>query len=109
MKVDDKFINYAIGKQHPKSTQNLMEKCGEDPLTDKPMVPNKDRSGQDTIVRLSAAIKEAQLIKVVIASGPDIRGDKVLELKQRIESNKYRIDPEAVAGKLVNAFVAAIS
>jgi len=109
MKVDDRIINYAIGKQHPKSTRNVMGKSGNDPLTDKPTVQDKDRSGQDTIVHLSTAIKEAQLIKAVISSEPDIREDKVLELKQRIESDKYRIDHEAAADKLVDAFIDEIS
>lgn len=109
MKVEDKIINYAMGKQHSKPTRNVADKSGNEYLSDKAKVPEKDQSGQDTIVHLSPAIKEVQLIQKIISSEPDIRADKVLELKQRIESDKYRIDHEAVASKLVDAFIDEMS
>jgi flagellar biosynthesis anti-sigma factor FlgM len=105
MKVDDRVVNYAIDKQH-KSTRDIVGKSKTNPLIDKQTIKEKDRSGQHTIVRLSMNIKEAQFIKTVISSEPDVRVDKVSEIKQQIESDSYRIDPDIVAGKLVDAFVA---
>ncbi|MBW2642090.1 MAG: flagellar biosynthesis anti-sigma factor FlgM [Deltaproteobacteria bacterium] len=109
MKIDDNIVNYEISKHLPKSTQNEMEKIGEKQLSDEQKVEEKDRSGQDTIVNLSQALKETQIINEIIASEPDVREDKISELKERIESGKYQVDNDTVANKLVNAFIDEIS
>jgi len=105
MKIDDRIINYEISKQLPKSTQNTAEVNTEKKLSDEQKLEGKAESGQDTIVNLSPALKEAQLAKEIIASEPDIREDKVSELKQKIESGTYTIDNTAVADKLVDSFI----
>jgi len=56
-------------------------------------------------VNLSQASKEAQKIKEIIASEPDVREDKVADLKERIESGRYTIDHAKVADKLVNELI----
>jgi len=108
MKIDDRIINYEISKQLPKSTQNATEVNKEKQLSDEQKVEEKTESGQDTIVNLSKALKETQLAKEIISSEPDIRENKVSELKQKIESEKYTIDNNAVADKLVDSFIEEI-
>ena len=108
MKIDDRIINYEISKQLPKSTQNATEVNKEKQLSDEQKVEEKTESGQDTIVNLSTALKETQLAKEIISSEPDIRENKVSELKQKIESEKYTIDNNAVADKLVDSFIEEI-
>jgi negative regulator of flagellin synthesis FlgM len=108
MKIDDRILNYEISKQLPKSTQNAMEVNKQKQLLDEQQVEEKAQSGQDTIVNLSQALKETQLIKEIISSEPDIREDKVSELKQKIESGKYTIDNNAVADKIVDSFIEEI-
>lgn len=103
MKIDENIINYEIGKQLPKSIQNEMEKVEEKQPSGEEKV--QDQTGQDAIVNLSPALKEAQTIKEVISSEPDIREDKVAEIRERIESGEYNIDNDAVADKMVNAFL----
>ena len=105
MKIDDKIINYEISKQLSNSVQNASERVGEKQLSDEKKVEEKNLSGQDTIVDLSPALKETQTIREIISSEPDVREDKVSELKERIESGRYKIDNEAVADKLVDAFM----
>ena len=105
MKVDDKTITHEISKYLSKSTPNETEKIEEKQLSDKQKVDGKDRSEQDTIVNLSQASKEAQQIKEIISSEPDIREDKVAALKEKIESGRYKIDHDRVADKLVDAFL----
>jgi negative regulator of flagellin synthesis FlgM len=105
MKIDDRILNYEISKQLPNSTQNAMEVNKEKQLSDQQQVEEKAQSEQDTIVNLSQTLKETQLIKEIISSEPDIREDKVFELKQKIESGKYTIDNDAVADKLVDSFI----
>lgn len=105
MKIDDKIINYEISKQLSNSVQNASERVGEKQLSDEKKVEEKNLSGQDTIVDLSPALKETQAIRKIISSEPDVREDKVSKLKERIESGRYKIDNEAVADKLVDAFM----
>ena len=105
MKIDDRIINYEISKQLTKSTQNTAEVNKGEKLSDEQKFEGKTESGQDTIVNLSPALKETQLAKEIIASEPDIREDKVSELKQKIESGTYTIDNNAVADKLVDSFI----
>jgi len=105
VKIDDKIISYEINKYIPKSTQNSTEKIEGKQLSVEKKVEGKDRLDQDIVVNLSQASKEAQLIKEIISSEPDVREDKVSALRESIESGKYKIDNEAVADKLVDAFM----
>jgi len=109
MKIDERIINYEISKNLPNATPGAGESVDEkQPLTGQ-KVGQEDRLEQDTIVHLSPALKEARMIKEIISSEPDIREDKIADLKERIESGRYQIDHDAVADKLVNHFLDEIS
>jgi flagellar biosynthesis anti-sigma factor FlgM len=103
MKIDDKMIHYEISKYLPQSTPNTTEKIDEKRLPDDQRAERKEGPEQDTIVNLSRASKEAQQIKEIISSEPDIREDVVSVLKEKVESGKYTIDHDRVADKLVDA------
>lgn len=105
MKIDDKIISYEIDKYIPKSTPDTTEKINGRQLSEEKRAEGKDRLDQDTVVHLSRASREAHLIKEIISSEPEVREDKVSALRERIESGKYNIDNEAVADKLVDAFI----
>jgi negative regulator of flagellin synthesis FlgM len=105
MKIDDRILNYEISKQLPNSTQNATKVNKEKQISDQQQIEEKAQPEQDTIVNLSQTLKETQLIKEIISSEPDIREDKVSELKQKIESGTYTIDNNAVADKLVDSFI----
>jgi negative regulator of flagellin synthesis FlgM len=105
MKIDNRIIHYEISKQLPKRPENEIEGMGVQQTANEPKVAEKNQSGQDTIVNLSTASKEAQTAREVIASEPDVREDKVAELKKRIESGNYTVDNKAVADKIVDSFI----
>lgn len=105
MKIDDRMIHYEIGKMLPKSVSEETGKAGEKQVSGKSIPEARDPSGQNTIVHLSRASKEVQLINKVISAEPDVREDRVVEMKARIESGRYHIDNDAVADKLVDAFM----
>ncbi|MBW1692119.1 MAG: flagellar biosynthesis anti-sigma factor FlgM [Deltaproteobacteria bacterium] len=105
MKIDDKIISYEISKYLPKSTPNETNKIEEKQLPGEQKAERKDQPEQDAIVNLSQASKEAQKIREIISSQPDVRENKVSALKERIESGRYKIDHEGVADKLVDAFI----
>lgn len=52
-------------------------------------------------VDLSAKAKEYQRIRQVLDQVPDVRQEKVQELKERIESGNYAVDSGKVAAKMV--------
>ncbi len=105
MKIDDKTISYEINKYIPKSTPNPAEQIGERQFSDGKKAAAIDQPDNDTVVSLSRASKEAQQIKEIIASEPDIREEKVSALRDKIESGSYEIDHEAIGDKLVDAFI----
>jgi negative regulator of flagellin synthesis FlgM len=109
MKIDNRIIHYEINKQLPKPTQNEADGIKGAQSQDGQKVQEKGQTPQDTIVNLSTTSKEAQMAKKIVASEPDMRADKVSELKQRIESGNYTVDHKAVADKLVDSFMDEIS
>lgn len=109
MKIDNRIIQYEIGKQLSKPTENEIEGMGRKQTSNEQKVEEKNLSGQDAIVNLSTTSKEAQTAREIIASEPDVREDKVSELRKRIESGNYTVDNKAVADKMVNSFIDEIS
>ncbi len=105
MNINDKMANCDISKQIPQSTQGAAERVDKQPPGGEQQLERADQSGQDTIVNLSPALKEADAIKEIIESEPDIREDKVAEIKARIDSGSYTVDHQAVADKLVDSFL----
>jgi negative regulator of flagellin synthesis FlgM len=103
MKIDDKIINYEINKYLPNSPPNATEKIDEKGVSNEQKVEGS--ADQDAIVNLSQASKEVQKTKEIIESEPDVREDKVADLKEKIESGRYTIDHAKVADKLVNELI----
>jgi negative regulator of flagellin synthesis FlgM len=93
MKIDNRIIHYEISKQTPKRPENEIEGTGE------------KQTSNEQKVNLSTASKEVQTAIEIIASEPDVREDKVAELRKRIESDNYTVDNKAVADKIVESFI----
>lgn len=52
-------------------------------------------------VDLSARARDIQRIKQIVDQTPDIREEKVLELKRQIDDGKYTVNSEKIAEKIV--------
>ncbi len=52
-------------------------------------------------VSISEKSREIQKLEAVIASTPDIRQEKVEELKEKIEKGEYRVDSREVARRIL--------
>ncbi len=102
MKIDNKILNYEIGQQITKSAQNINE--GQQ-LSDGQRNQGITHESRDTIVNLSQASKELRLAREVIESEPDVREEKIAEIRDKIESGTYEIDNQAVADKMVGSFI----
>ncbi len=61
-------------------------------------VSKKDR------VEISQLGKDFQIAKQEVAQAPDIRQDKVNELKQRMASGTYNVNLEEIADKMVESY-----
>lgn len=53
-------------------------------------------------VVLSSGSLEAQEMRAIIAQTPDVRADRVQMFKERIARGEYRVDPEELAGRMIN-------
>ena len=60
----------------------------------------KQQAKADTVV-LSDAAKTVQEAQTQLKSIPDVREDKVAELKEKIENDTYEVDADKLAGKML--------
>ena len=109
MKIDDRIFNYSINQNPLKSIPDEKNKVEDQQMVDGSKTESKNALEQDTVVHFSKASKEAQLIADVISAEPDIRQEKVDELKAKIESKEYQINHDAVAEIIVNDIIDDLS
>jgi negative regulator of flagellin synthesis FlgM len=62
--------------------------------------PEKQQTKADTVV-LSDTAKKVQEAQKQLEAIPDVREDKVAQLKEQIENKTYKIDEEETAGKMI--------
>ncbi|HCL03042.1 MAG TPA: flagellar biosynthesis anti-sigma factor FlgM [Lachnoclostridium phytofermentans] len=55
-------------------------------------------------VEISQMGKDFQIAKQAVSSAPDIRQDKVDEIKKKLASGNYEISLEELADKMINDF-----
>jgi negative regulator of flagellin synthesis FlgM len=83
------------------SIQNLQQAQESNPLDkiqnaqERKPTPEKDR------VDLSAEAKEMKKIHDTLSAAPDVRAEKVEAIQEQLRENRYRIDPEALADKMI--------
>jgi len=67
-------------------------------------IAEKDLSQQaiksDTVV-ISDTAKRIQAAQAQLETIPDVRSEKVAEIKRRIEDGTYEIKPDKIAGKMI--------
>lgn len=59
------------------------------------------RRSQNDAVQLSPESKELQRLRDIVAKAPDVREEKVQEIKNQIKSGTYEVSAERLAGKLL--------
>ena len=55
-------------------------------------------------VSLSAGVREFQRVRSHVQSLPDVRADRVAEVRSQLASGGYRVSDEALANRLVGLF-----
>jgi negative regulator of flagellin synthesis FlgM len=71
----------------------------------KPDKKVEEKTAPNEKVNLSATAKDIQTLKNAIASLPDVRQDKVDELRARIEKGEYSASGEKIADKIIEEFL----
>ncbi|MFO0752697.1 MAG: flagellar biosynthesis anti-sigma factor FlgM [Thermodesulfovibrionales bacterium] len=93
MKITDRFD--VTGSNVPKADK-AKTKTGEEKAEE---VVTKDQ------VTVSAAAKEIGRLQLEVSKVPEIRTDRVEEIKNAIASGTYEVKGEAVAGKILKEAV----
>ena len=62
--------------------------------------PEKQQTKADTVV-LSDTAKKVQDAQKQLEAIPDVREDKVAQLREQIENGTYDMDEEKIAGKMI--------
>jgi flagellar biosynthesis anti-sigma factor FlgM len=62
--------------------------------------PSRVRTPSDTL-EISDRSRELARARQAVEDAPDVRADKVAEIKQRIEDGTYSVSPELLARKLL--------
>ena len=68
-------------------------------------VANASYSGGTDKVEISSFGQAYQIAKKAVAEAPDVREDRVAEIKARIASGSYDFSDEAIAEMLVDKFL----
>jgi negative regulator of flagellin synthesis FlgM len=105
MKIDNKIVNYETNQHITKYAQNINE--GRQ-VPDGQKNQEIKHGNKDAIVNISPASKELRTAVEAISSAPEVREDKIAEIRDKIESGRYRIDNQAVAGKVLDDFIDGI-
>ncbi len=63
-----------------------------------------DSTGDDR-VQISSSTRDAAEMHRVLAATPEVRADRVAEVKERLESGAYDADPYKIADKLIASFL----
>jgi negative regulator of flagellin synthesis FlgM len=59
-------------------------------------------AGESAQTAISSKAKEFAKAQTVASSAPDVREEKIAELRKRIAAGKYKIDDDAIAGRMVD-------
>jgi len=91
-KYEQAFLNETTDKQRLDAPATLPEE-------------SKTERIQDDRVSLSDASRDMQTAKQAIASSPDIRLEKINEIKQAVADGRYEIDAGKVAEKMIGSII----
>ncbi|MFW5868652.1 MAG: flagellar biosynthesis anti-sigma factor FlgM [Armatimonadota bacterium] len=51
---------------------------------------------------LSSRAEEIRMARAALAEAPEVRAERVAELKAQVEAGTYRVDPDTVAERILN-------
>ncbi|MDH5763382.1 MAG: flagellar biosynthesis anti-sigma factor FlgM [Nitrospinota bacterium] len=88
-----------------KTIQDRMDVAGKKSASQKPDAASTGQVAGGEQIALSAKAKGIQKALETVQTSPDIRSEKVAEIKNQIASNTYRVDSEALAEKILREII----
>lgn len=68
-------------------------------------IKSSGKAGRPDSVEISKIGRDYQAAKAAAEKAPDIRVDRVADIKKRMEAGTYKIDMDALAGKLLDGYI----
>jgi len=93
MKIENNGVNPLASK--PANSAHPVEKNNR-------ATESTSSAGSKDKAILSARARELSKARAALDEAPDVRSDKVQELKQQVDTGKYEINFEELARKLLN-------
>jgi negative regulator of flagellin synthesis FlgM len=84
-----------------KTVQDRVDVAGKKPANQKPESANAGQAAGGEQIALSAKAKGIQKTLETVQTSPDIRSEKVAEIKNQIANNTYQVNSEALAEKIL--------
>jgi negative regulator of flagellin synthesis FlgM len=89
-----------------KTVQDRMDVAGKKSANQKPEAATTDQVSGGEQIALSAKAKGIQKALETVQTSPEIRSEKVAEIKSQIASNTYQVDSGALAEKILREIIA---
>lgn len=96
MRIDPDKLSRIAGKAVGPAETSPVKPAEVGDITGTPAAAQADQ------VVLSQRAAEIQMAKETLAAVPEVRAEKVAELKRRIQEGTYEIDAAAIADKIVS-------
>jgi negative regulator of flagellin synthesis FlgM len=95
-------MDFSI-KNQPISLENYVSQVGAKHKTEPPDETTQEQQAIKTdTVRISESARQIRDAQMQIKEIPDVREDKVSEIKKMIAEGTYKIEPEKIADKMLS-------
>ena len=99
MRVDNNQVNRAAQPEEGSSTRKTEKSRQSSQSTG---ASGSSAATESTSAEISQKAREFAKAKAAASSAPDVRAEKIAELKRKIASGEYNVKPDAIADRLVD-------
>lgn len=87
--------------------KELLQKIGSEEAASKEQQQSQESAStpRGEKVEISSRAREIQQLESVLSEMPDVRAEKVEEMKNLIASGKYEVDTKGLADKIIEALI----
>ena len=97
-------INDYISKIPPEALSGEAKVKEQDPQVKPGREPAEEASGQDK-VQISDRSREIARVRELVNAAPEVRSDKVAEMKEKLASGTYSVNGEQVAEAMMKSVI----
>ena len=105
MKVNSSVSSNVQGTQ-TESLKKAEKSAKTDRATQIEKLSKEQNSGAPASAEISARGKEMAKAAAIASATPDVREDRISEIKKRIAAGEYNVDSDAIADKMIGEHAA---